>query len=246
MSIITAKTTMVHIVCPFCEYGKLQDQNTLPAKGNVTCSKCKKQFFISQGFNINCLTAIEPKKGVLKTKETKVQTFECIKSLKPPKKKTRKEITAILTDTTLRHIRYRRQSGVGIPEMNICRGQNYRSLRIDVLEIDYKCKSDYLIGYEIKSCMADFRSDKKMFQYLEFVNGLVVVFPEKVYQDNMAEINVKLQHKSIGIATVDENSNRAYLDFCRRIRYLNDTKVDKSFYKWILFKYARRMQETTR
>ena len=72
--------------------------------------------------------------------------------------------------------------------------------RLDLLCFDFKTE---IIGYEIKSCLADYRSDSKFQLYLPYVNKLYVVFPPSVINSRVfPEIKAELKGLGVGIMTL--------------------------------------------
>lgn len=59
-------------------------------------------------------------------------------------------------------------------------------LRADVVAL---AMNGYVVIVEVKSCVADFKGDAKMHQYLEFCNQAYVALPESVYRKVKSLIN---------------------------------------------------------
>jgi len=107
-------------------------------------------------------------------------------------KLTRAEKAKLITNGVLKYILVRNQGRrIGLPEININVGKKTSKLRIDVLELHRE--KDVLIGYEVKSCIADFRNDEKWFNYLSFLDGLYFVFDEDTFKKHSVEILEKIQ-----------------------------------------------------
>lgn len=149
---------------------------------------------------------------------------------------TRGDKTSIMTAAIMRHI-FINGNGckVGMREINVNIGKNKSNLRIDVLEINRN--SNTLIGYEVKSCIQDFRTDKKWRKYLELINYLFFVFDNETYEKHKEEILEKIGDAA-GIYVY-------YPKYCRFIfekgcAMYNVAEKDVEFYKTILFNYLWR------
>ena len=69
--------------------------------------------------------------------------------------------------------------------------------RIDMIALSL---SSQVIGIEVKSCLADFRADKKWRNYLAHTNKFYFCFPPSVLQSRkFAEIKAELKSEGIGI-----------------------------------------------
>lgn len=78
--------------------------------------------------------------------------------------------------------------------------------RLDAMCIDFKSN---ITGVEVKSCLADFRSDKKWRKYLSHVNKLYFMFPPSVIKSRkFAEIKAEIKAAGAGILTLSETSGK--------------------------------------
>ena len=108
---------------------------------------------------------------------------------------TRRDKTDIMTVAVMRNICIRGNNHqIGLREVNVNIGKGKNNLRIDVLQIDRN--KNELDGYEIKSCIQDFRTDKKWQNYLSLVNRLYFVFDEDTWDKHSAEILEKIDKKA--------------------------------------------------
>lgn len=72
--------------------------------------------------------------------------------------------------------------------------------RLDVLAIDLGAR---IIAVEIKSCLADFRTDKKWRSYLPYTNRMYMCFPKSVIESRVfPEIKEELKAEGVGILTL--------------------------------------------
>ncbi|MBE7708937.1 MAG: MmcB family DNA repair protein [Cyanobacteria bacterium SIG32] len=148
----------------------------------------------------------------------------------------RKEKTDILTVAMLRNIciignGYR----IGMREINVNIGKHKNNLRIDVLEINKR--KNALVGYEIKSCIEDFRADKKWENYLTLINQLYFVFDSETFEKHNEEILQKIGNKA-GVYTYSHNYN--WITFVKGGQYFQLEPKDETFYRTILFNYLLR------
>lgn len=79
-------------------------------------------------------------------------------------------------------------------EVGLCKGGKYRA---DVVAMTLGA---YIVVVEVKSSVADFRSDKKMQEYLKFCNQLYVACTAEVYAKIKSEVL-----PGIGVMVVSEN-----------------------------------------
>jgi hypothetical protein len=124
---------------------------------------------------------------------------------------------------------------IGLREINVNIGKNKDNLRIDVLEINRQ--KNYLVGYEVKSCIEDFRTDKKWNKYLSLVNKLYFVFDSKTYEDHREEIINKIDDKA-GIYVY--NASCGWVSFIVDGKQNNIVDKQEDFYRIILFNYLLR------
>ena len=108
-------------------------------------------------------------------------------------------------------------------------------MRIDVLQIDRN--KNELDGYEIKSCIQDFRTDKKWNNYLELVNRLYFVFDDETYDKHEAEILEKIGDKA-GIYIYNINTN--WVQLKKGVAITKLPLKNEEFYRTILFNYLFR------
>ena len=149
---------------------------------------------------------------------------------------TRGEKTDIMTITVMRNIFIRGNNHqVGLREINVNIGKNKSNLRIDILQIDRN--KNELDGYEIKSCIQDFRTDKKWQKYLEFVNRLYFVFDSDTYEKHKDEILRKIDNKA-GIYVYNTTCGR--LTFVQGGKYTELPPKNEEFYRVVLFNYLFR------
>lgn len=78
--------------------------------------------------------------------------------------------------------------------------------RLDALVIDYPGNFH---GVEIKSCLADFRADKKWRDYLPHVNKMYFLFAPSITQSRCyPEIRAELKAEGVGIYVLSETTGR--------------------------------------
>ncbi len=76
--------------------------------------------------------------------------------------------------------------------------------RLDVMAMDFVGN---VVGLEIKSCLADFRSDKKWREYLSHTTQLFFVFPPSIMKSRcFPEIKEELKAEGVGILTLSETT----------------------------------------
>lgn len=72
--------------------------------------------------------------------------------------------------------------------------------RLDVMALDLASR---ITGVEVKSCLADYRSDKKWRSYLPYVNRMYMCFPKSVIDSRVfPEIKAELVAEGVGILTL--------------------------------------------
>lgn len=148
----------------------------------------------------------------------------------------RPDKTDIMTVATMRHIFIRGNNHqVGMREININIGKHKRNLRIDVLQIDRN--KNELDAYEIKSCIQDFRTDKKWENYLDLVNRLYFVFDNETFKTYKDEILSKIDNKA-GIYTY--SPTLGWLSLQQGGKYTELPPKGEEFYRTILFNYLYR------
>ena len=148
----------------------------------------------------------------------------------------RAEKTSIITSSMMKDI-YINGGGyrIGLKEININIGKYKKQLRIDILEINKR--KNVLIGYEIKSCIQDFRTDKKWEKYLDLVNKMYFVFDNETFENYREEILKKIKNKA-GVYVY--NINRKMIFFVQDGKYFNLEEKNEMFYRIILFNYLWR------
>jgi translation elongation factor P/translation initiation factor 5A len=148
----------------------------------------------------------------------------------------RHDKTDIMTVAVMKNIFIRGNNHqVGLREINVNIGKNKSNLRIDVLQID-RNKND-LDGYEIKSCIQDFRTDKKWHKYLDLINRLYFVFDSETYKKYEDEIIEKIGNRA-GIYVY--NITGGYLTLKDGCKYTELPPKNEEFYRKILFNYLYR------
>lgn len=76
--------------------------------------------------------------------------------------------------------------------------------RLDVMAMDFVGN---MVGLEIKSCLADFRTDKKWREYLSHTTQLYFVFPPSIMKSRcFPEIKEELKAEGAGILTLSETT----------------------------------------
>lgn len=152
------------------------------------------------------------------------------------KELTRRDKTDIMVTDVMRHIYITGHcQKIGMREINVNVGKNKSNLRIDVLEINRK--KNELVGYEIKSCIADFRSDKKWEKYLNLVNQLYFVFDCETFEKHKEEILSKIGNKA-GIYKYNPKSH--WLILVLGVKFTELPQKDEVFFRTILFNYLFR------
>jgi len=72
--------------------------------------------------------------------------------------------------------------------------------RLDMLCMDFRTN---LVGVEVKSCLADYRSDKKWRNYLPYVHRMYFCFPQSVMESRVfPSIKEELKSEGVGILTL--------------------------------------------
>lgn len=148
----------------------------------------------------------------------------------------RRDKTDIMTVAVMRNIFLRGNNHqIGMREINVNIGKRKNNLRIDVLQIDRN--KNELDAYEIKSCIQDFRTDKKWHNYLSLVNRLYFVFDEDTYEKHEKEILEKIDNKA-GIYVYKPVGE--FLILKQGVRLTELPPKDEEFYRKILFNYLFR------
>ena len=149
---------------------------------------------------------------------------------------TRRDKTDIMTVAVMRQI-YINGNGyrIGMREINVNIGKNKNNLRIDVLEINKR--KNFLVGYEVKSCIQDFRTDKKWRNYLNLINQLYFIFDLKTFEAHKEEILEKIGNDA-GVYTY--NPDREWLTLQQGGRAFKVEEKDETFYRVILYNYLWR------
>lgn len=148
----------------------------------------------------------------------------------------RTDKTSIITAAMMKHICINGNGyKIGMREINVNIGKHKNNLRIDVLEINKR--KNVLVGYEVKSCIQDFRTDKKWESYLGFINQLYFVFDTGTFDKHKEEILEKIGNKA-GVYLY--NPERDWIYFVQGGRYFELEPKDETFYRIILFNYLFR------
>lgn len=144
--------------------------------------------------------------------------------------------TSIITAAIMRNILIRgNNQRIGLREINVNIGKNKSNLRIDVLEINRQ--KNILVGYEVKSCIQDFRTDNKWEKYLTLINQLYFCFDSETYKEHEEEIKNKIGNKA-GIYTY--NTNCGWVSLIQGVKFTDLPPKDESFYRIILYNYLFR------
>jgi hypothetical protein len=75
--------------------------------------------------------------------------------------------------------------------------QRWGARRIDIMCLDFLSN---IVGVEVKSCLADFRADKKWREYLSHVNKMYFAFSQEITKSRVfPEIKAELKAEGVGI-----------------------------------------------
>ena len=96
----------------------------------------------------------------------------------------------------------------------------------DVMEIT---KDNKIIIYEVKSGLADYRSDKKWKNYLQFCDLFYFIAPKEVIEVIKEEVP-----KTVGLYLFHQFSNKTYLE-CVRVAKKHGEKIDTNGIKEHLY-----------
>lgn len=144
--------------------------------------------------------------------------------------------TSIISAAIMKHIYLRgNNTRIGMREINVNIGKHKSNLRIDVLEINRQ--KNILVGYEVKSCIQDFRTDKKWKKYLDLINQLYFIFDEYTYNKHKEEIEEKVGNKA-GIYVYMPNTE--YVRLIKGVKYTELPPKDEAFYRILLYNYLFR------
>ena len=131
----------------------------------------------------------------------------------------RKHVTSVLTDAATHYFvrkLYSVHSEFGVGR----RGRR----RLDLLCMNTKME---FIGVEVKSCKADYVSDKKWSEYLPYVNKMYLMLPPKVLSSNFYQQILKdIQPYGMGIMSLKEDGTVYVVKSARRKEV--DSKVAQS------------------
>ena len=149
----------------------------------------------------------------------------------------RGERTKLITKATMKRILIEGQGKrIGVNEVNINIGKYKPNLRIDILEI--KKTNKVLIGYEVKSCIEDFRTDNKWENYLDLLHELFFVFDEHTYEKHQEEILEKIEDKA-GVCIYYPDRDHTYF---KKYPVRNRIEPNPEIYHVTLFNYMLRNQ----
>lgn len=118
--------------------------------------------------------------------------------------------------------------------------------RLDAMCIDYKTN---IVGVEVKSCLADYRTDKKWKKYLSHCNKLYFCFPPSVIKSRkFPEIKAELAEHGVGILTLSETSGRIRCIKGAQYREVSTTRKFEIYKKlaWIGGDSKRNIKRTRR
>lgn len=154
---------------------------------------------------------------------------------KPRKKSNRRLVTEILTRAATHywaHKRYSCHIEFGI--------EKWGKRRLDLIALNTK---GVLIGCEVKSCAADYRTDNKWKAYLPYVNKMYMVFSEKLYNNEkfMKKAGPELKEHGVGIMVLSEKSGYIYV-----AKNAKSRDVDPNIVQSMLMRMAWRGGESKR
>jgi len=127
------------------------------------------------------------------------------KDLGPVEKMSRALITEVLTLAATHywaHKRYSCHVELGV--------EAWGKRRIDLMAMNTK---GLLIGMEVKSCVADYRTDLKWRNYLPYVNKMYMVFSESLFNNKkfMAKAGPELKEEGVGVMVLCERTGHVYV-----------------------------------
>lgn len=105
--------------------------------------------------------------------------------------------------------------------------------RLDAMCIDFRSN---ITGVEVKSCLADFRTDKKWRAYLSHCNRLYFMFPPSVLKSRkFAEIKAELKAEGVGILTLSPTTGKVRCVTGARYHEVSDARKFELYRKlaWI-------------
>lgn len=119
---------------------------------------------------------------------------------KAGKKLGRKYTTRILTRAAAHYLikkRYSCHIELGV--------QAWGARRVDIMALNTK---GHVIGCEVKSCPADYKSDTKWREYLPYVNQMYMIFSQKMWENEkfMLKVRPELKAEGVGIMVLSELS----------------------------------------
>lgn len=113
----------------------------------------------------------------------------------------RKEITAALLSAVTMY--WAKKTFSVHPEFGI---ERWGRKRLDAVCMDFKCN---FVGIEIKSCIADYRTDKKWRDYVKHVNSMYFCFPPSVIESRLfPEIKAEIKAEGVGILCLTDGKIR--------------------------------------
>tara|TARA_B100000700_G_scaffold101966_1_gene114981 strand:+ start:29697 stop:30188 length:492 start_codon:yes stop_codon:yes gene_type:complete len=133
----------------------------------------------------------------------------------------RKHTTATLTQAAVHYLSHKRYSchiEIGV--------EAWGKKRLDVLALN--TKGD-LIGCEVKSCPADYRTDKKWKTYLPYTNRLYMVFSQKLCQNEkfMKKVRPELKEHGVGIMMLSEKTGYVQVKLNAKKRQVDPTVLQE-------------------
>lgn len=141
----------------------------------------------------------------------------------------RREIAKRLTQAAVNYV---------VPKLYSCHLefgiQKWGRARLDMLA--FNMKTDF-VGFEIKSCAADYRTDSKWRQYVPYVNKFYFVIPEKLWNNEKfrSVISSDCNDMKVGILVLSETSGKL-----RSVRKATRREVDQEFKLKVITKMAWR------
>lgn len=147
----------------------------------------------------------------------------------------RRETTSILTQATVHYLSHKRYSchiEIGI--------ESWGKKRLDILALN--TKGD-LIGCEVKSCVADYRSDKKWRTYLPYTNKMYMVFSEALWAKEKfrKKVSKELKEHGVGVLVLSEKSG-----YIRVAQNAKKRKVDLTIVQALVLRMAWRGGQSRR
>jgi hypothetical protein len=145
----------------------------------------------------------------------------------------RKTTTHILTEASLDYLTHMRFSA--FKEIGFVK---WGRKRADVLAISLK---GHLVAHEIKSCMADYTTDKKKWSYRPYIERLYLIFDHLTYEKHKSKLDLECRANNAGIMVLSPKTG-----YLRSVLKCKSQSVDPEVARLLTIRLAWRAGESKR